>query len=222
MTASAQIAGNTSANIAEVEAGTKALRVTLRPEDYGSLGIYSLSQTSGLMAASLAAASRVFSFRWGDSTRFALVKRVTISVGNDNAAFTTPGTCIFNLFRVLSFSASDNSGGTELVPSGNQNKLRTSGMGTTLLTSAYIATTAAISGGTLTTPDTNPIGSIVTGIPNAAGTTILAPYPLLDVRPGEHPLLLAQNEGIIIKATVPITGTWKFGVTVNWSELTAY
>jgi hypothetical protein len=37
MTASAQMPGNTSANIAEVEANTKALRVALRNEDFGSL-----------------------------------------------------------------------------------------------------------------------------------------------------------------------------------------
>lgn len=220
MTANAQIAGNTPANIAEVEANTKALRVTLRPEDYGSLGVYSIAGNSGVMGAGLAAASRVFSFRWGDTTRFALVKRVTFSAGNDTLAFAA-GTFIFNMFRVLGFTASD-SVGTSLLPSGNQNKLRTTGMGTTLLSSARIGILTAVSGGTLTTPDAQPMGSIVGGIPATAGTGMVASVPIFEQRPGEHPLLLAQDEGFIIQATVPATGTWKFGVKVDWMEITAY
>jgi hypothetical protein len=33
-----------------------------------------------------------------------------------------------------------------------------------------------------------------------------------------YPLLFAQNEGFIIRATVPATGTWAFAVTVDWNE----
>jgi hypothetical protein len=39
----AQIIGYTTTNMMEVEANTKAARVTLRPEDYGSFGIYSVA-----------------------------------------------------------------------------------------------------------------------------------------------------------------------------------
>jgi hypothetical protein len=46
----AQIAGNTIGNILEIEAATKAARVVLRPEDYGSLGIYSLAASNGASA----------------------------------------------------------------------------------------------------------------------------------------------------------------------------
>jgi hypothetical protein len=78
-----QIAGNTIGNILEIEAATKAARVVLRPEDYGSLGIYSLAASNGAsaMAAGLAAASPIYSFRWGNASNLALVKRVTLSVG---------------------------------------------------------------------------------------------------------------------------------------------
>jgi hypothetical protein len=40
----------------------------------------------------------------------------------------------------------------------------------------------------------------------------------LDVS-GEWPLVLVQNEGFIIRATVPATGTWEFGVLLEWSEI---
>ena len=50
--------------------------------------------------------------------------------------------------------------------------------------------------------------------------------PMVDLfhaDPGsESPLVLAQNEGFVIRATVPATGTWQFGCTVTWTELTAY
>lgn len=224
MTATNQIAGYSSGNIAEVESLTKALRATLRPEDTGALGAFSVAAVSGTIGAGLAAASRVFSFRWADSSRFALIKRVVLSVGSDATAF-TGGTCVFNLFRVVSFSVGDTTGRTDCTPTGNQNKLRVTGQGTTLLTnnSICISTTAAISGGTLTTPDTNPLATNVVGIVATAGTIILTPqYPLFEQRPGEHPLLLAANEGFMIQATVPISGTWKFGVKTDWSEVTAY
>jgi hypothetical protein len=37
--------------------------------------------------------------------------------------------------------------------------------------------------------------------------------------PGSHPMLLAQNEGFMIRSTVPATGTWAFSVTVEWDEV---
>lgn len=216
--AASQIQGFTAANIAEVEANTRALRTTLRAEDYGSLGIYSLAASSGLMAAGLGAAAPIFSWRWGDATRFALIKRVTISAGAAGTAFAA-GVGTFNLFAARSFTASDTAG-TSILPTGNQNKLRTS-MGTTLLTDARISATATLTAGTRTL-DANPIASISVGIPAVAGQKVLDPFALFDQRPGEFPLLFAQNEGLVIQATVPATGTWTFGVKVDWSELTSY
>lgn len=224
MTASAQIAGNTSANIAEVEANTKALRVTLRPEDVGSLGAYSLSSVTGLITAGMAANLTIFGFRWGDATRFALIKRVTISLGNDVTAFTA-GSFSIAMYRALGFTGSFTTSGTDITPTGNQNKLRTTGFGTTLLTQAYILNTAVggITGSTISALDTSPVGIITGGIPAVGGTNMSPPFALWDVRPGEYPLVLAQNEGFVIREiAVPVNGTWKLGIKVDWSEVTAY
>lgn len=219
MTASAQIAGFTVANILEVEANTKAARVTLRPEDYGSLGIYSVAGATGALTG-FTALSEMFSFRWGDTTRFALVKRVVISAGIATA-LGAAGAFTFHLFTARSFTASQ-TGGSSILPSGNQNKLRTTGMGTTLATSIRIATTAALGAGTKTN-DTNPIGTIVTASALAAGSQILAPYAIWEAKPGEHPLLLAQDEGLVLQASSPsATGTWTIGVRMDWTEITAY
>jgi hypothetical protein len=216
-----QIAGNTIGNILEVEAATKAARVTLRPEDYGSLGIYSLAPSNGAtqMAAGLAAASPIFSFRWGNSANLALVKRVVFSAGCAGTAFAA-GVAKFDLIVARGFTASD-TGGTSVLPSGNQNKLRTSGMGTTLLTDARISATATLSAGTRTL-DANALASIVAGVPNTAGATLVSPFAMFDQRPGEHPLVLAQNEGFVIQATVPATGVWFFAVKVDWVEIATY
>jgi hypothetical protein len=88
------------------------------------LGIYSEGQTSGLMAAGLAANSPIFAARWGDATRFALIKRVIFSAGNDATAFTA-GSFLFKLFVARSFSVAD-TGGTSMLPVTNENKLRAS------------------------------------------------------------------------------------------------
>jgi hypothetical protein len=34
----------------------------------------------------------------------------------------------------------------------------------------------------------------------------------------EYPLVLAPNEGVVIEATVPATGTWTFYAGFDWEE----
>src|SRR3954468_3466400 len=163
--AGSQIAGNTIGNLLEIEAATHAARVTLRPEDYGALGIYSLAQSNGAtqMSAGIAAGSTIFSYRWGNAANLALIKRVGFSAANGATAFAA-GNATFLLQAARSFSAND-TGGTAIVPTGNQNKLRPSGMGTSLLTDARIASTVALGVGTRTL-DANPLKAAVAAIPN--------------------------------------------------------
>lgn len=215
----AQIQGFTAANILEIEANTRAARMTMRDIDYGSLGIYSLAATNGTtqMAAGLAANAAIFSLRWAQASNLLLIRRVTLSMAAGATAFTA-GAAQFSLIVARSFTVVD-SGGTSILPSGNQNKLRTTGMGTTGVGDARISATAALTAGTRTL-DALPIGALIGGAPNVAGQSIIPPGSLLfDQRPGEHPLLLAQNEGIVIQAVVPATGTWFFGVKVDYAEV---
>jgi len=220
-----QLVGNAnSSTAAEVEANTKALRAVIRPDDWGSLGIYSQAGVSGTMAAGLGANAPIFSFRNGNASNLIIVKRVLFSAGNTSTNFTTAGICTFNLFRCTSFSASD-TGGTQILP-GSGGKLRTS-MGSSLLTvgnnsDIRISSTATLTAGTRT-KDTQQLASIVTSIVTTAGSVIVQPATaLFDARVGEHPLVLVQNEGFVIEATVPGVGTWTFTVKVDWEELSAY
>src|SRR5260370_9684633 len=194
-----QLVGNAnSSTAAEVEANTKALRAVIRPDDWGSLGIYSQSGVSGTMAAGLAANSPMFSLRNGNASNLIVIKRVLLSAGNPSRAFAA-GICTFNMFRCTSFSASD-PGGTQILP-GSGGKLRTS-MGSSLLTGANnsdirISSTATLTAGTRT-KDAQQLGSIVTSIVATPGTVVVQPgTTLFDQRVGEHPLVLVQNEGFV-------------------------
>lgn len=212
--ATGQIIGSTITNTLEVDANTRAAHAHLRAED--APGIFSMSGVTGVMAAGLAAFSTVYSFRWGAATgACALIKRITLSAGVDTVAFAA-GTCWFDLYIARGWTASD-SGGTTLTPSGNSNKLRTS-MSPSLVTDARISSTAVLTLGTRTR-DPNAFSSWCVGGGLTAGARILPPTPILDVRPGEFPLILERNEGFMIIATVPATGTWKMGVKVDWLEV---
>ena len=203
-----------------MERTTRAMRATLRPHDYGALGSYRLSLLSGTMAAGLAANAEVWQFRWSDATRLCVVTKIVIDGISNTATAFTAGVGNMQLYVARSWTA-DGSGGTAATLTGNNTKLRTD-MGATLLGSARISSTAALTAGTKTL-DTNASGQMSLAFPAVASTQIENRIALFEPNPGmESPFILAQNEGLVIRATVPATGTWAFGVTVNWTELTEY
>jgi hypothetical protein len=221
-----QIQGNGGV-IAEVDGTTfRTLRVTGRPIDYGALGFYRLSQTSGTMAAALAANSEIFQFRWPDATRFAVPHRVHMSAGA-NVAATAAALASFRATIARAWTVAG-SGGTRANLTGNNQKLRTS-MGSSLVNDAGISTTAALTIGTKTL-DAQDIGTFATGIGTGAITTavqlpIMPPTDLLDVNSiNDHPPVFAQNEGFIIRSgnAMPATMTWHFTVNVSWAEVAVY
>lgn len=214
-----QIQGNGGV-VAEVDGTTwRAMRVTPRPVEFGALGVYSKGQLTGTMAAGLAANGLIGAFRWGDASNLCLVTQVRGS-GGGIAAFTA-GFCALSLSFRRSYTASS-SGGTAATLTGNNGKLRTS-MGTTLLTDMRTATTAALTAGT-STGDTDPAATVVGAITATAGDTLWAPGTQLYNCDGadEYPIVLAQNEGLQILATVPATGTWTGGWDIKWYEVAAY
>jgi hypothetical protein len=215
-----QLQGNGGA-VADVD-GTnyRALRTTLRPIDYGALGSYRLSLLSGTMAAGLAANAEVWQFRWSDASRLCAITKIVVDgISNTTTAFTA-GVGSFQLYVARSWTA-DGAGGTAATLTGNNAKLRTD-MGATLLGSCRISSTAALTAGTKTL-DTNASGQMSLAFPAVASTQIENRISLFEPNPGmESPFVLAQNEGLVVRATVPATGTWSFGITVNWTEITAY
>ena len=223
-----QVQGS-SGNIPEVDTSFKALRASGRPLDHGSLGHYRLGMTSGTIAAALAANGELFQFRWTDATRLCVVQKVLISAGA-NVAATAAGLVNLDLVIARSWSAAG-TGGTAATITGNNQKNRTTGMGTTLLGEARCASTAALGAGTKTL-DSQAIGNVFVGVGTGAITTshrlqLVDKIDLMEIDAdmSTHPVVLAQNEGLVIKngATIwPAAMTWGFSVTVVWAEVAAY
>jgi hypothetical protein len=196
----------------EVEANSRAGRIVQRPDD--ALGHFQKAMTSGVMAAGLAAAASIFQFRWADATKICLIRRVNLSAGG--IVGFTAGVATFNLFPARSFTA-NGSGGTAGTLTGNNGKLRTS-MSTMVPTDIRISSTAALTAGTWTL-DTDPVGGTTQSVTATAGVVVLPMTDLFYHGPGLYPLVLVQNEGFTIQATVPATGTWTFSAQVEWTEL---
>jgi len=217
-----QVQGN-SGTVVEVDGTTfRALRVTSRPVEYGALGLYRIAMLSGTMAAGMAAASEIFQARWTSATNLALIWGMSFDGFGSATAFTA-GFGNMSMTIARSWSA-DGSGGTPATLTGNNQKLRTS-MGTSLMGAIRVSTTGALGAGTKTL-DAQPIAQVALSINAVANTQYLPPatvvYGNLEAGGNPTPVVLAQNEGVVVRATVPATGTWQFGVTMSWAEVTSY
>ena len=136
----------------------------------------------------------------------------------------------FDLFKATSVSAGGS--GTDLGAL-VKTRMRTTGMGASLLDAAglmRISQTAALTA--ITTLDATPIAQSVgdANLTNPAGGTEEPRVndPTLVFRPdiasGEHPLVLGQNEGLVLRnRTVwPAAGTGLVQIELAWAEVTAY
>lgn len=211
----------------EVESGTRAGRVTLRPLDTitdGAGGSYSLSAITGIMAAGIAGASEFVQFRWTSTTYNALIRRVRITAAVLGTAFTA-GTVLFDLTRATAWTAAGTGGGVATLTAPNLK--RRSSMAASQVQEIRIATTAALGAGTKTL-DAMPMRSVITGIPNTAFLPLVGGQGggaddglLIGSYRGdaEYPLVLAANEGFVIRTTVPATGTWTAHIGIDWDEV---
>ena len=198
--------------VADVQAD-RSMLTALKPISPGALGAYQKGLVTGTMAAGLGANSPIFSYRYGGAN-LAIPKRIRISLG-DLAAFTA-GLITFSMFVARAFTASD-TGGTAGTLTGNNGKLRTS-FASTGLSDMRIAATAALTPGTRVL-DTDPIATLAISVAATAGQPLAPSFNDLFIKvPGEYPLVFAPNEGFVIHATVPATGTWQAGVDVAWDE----
>ena len=221
-----QVQGN-AGTVGEVDGTTfRAFRTTNRPVDHGSLGAYCHGNSTGILPAALGGNSEIYQFRWVDATRLAVIRKITMSASVTTTFFAAGVPVEIDMVKATAWTG-QGTGGTGLTPAALL-KLRTS-MGSTLVATGdiRIATTAALGAGTKTL-ETIPLALIVVGGPITASLapTIVIPGTTLwesGVEQAGHPLVLAQNEGFIIRSVaVPATGTWRAAFNVSWSEVTAY
>lgn len=183
---------------------------------------FSIGVLSGVMAAGLAANSEIIQFRWVDATNLRRVRvlGIDLSAVVDVTGFTA-GAALFDVVAARAFTVAG-TGGTAQTLTGNNQKLRTSQNANVLGVTGEIrvATTAALGAGTKTL-DAQGIGSIV-GAGSATAGSLIVPQSALYkdiVSVYGQPLVLANQEGFAVRATVPATGTWRFAATVFWAEV---
>lgn len=207
-----------SNTLVEVDSTSRALLAEPRPTQHGA-GHYEVAMVSGTMAAGLGAGSEIWQFRWTDASTVALIRSVRLWAGGITAF--TAGFASFRLSFATSFTVAGTGGNTATL-TGRNGKLRTS-MSTTALSEIRCASTAALTAGTKTL-DAQSLRIVGGSTTATAGTVILPPTELLNSSAGDpdHPIVLATNEGLAIICTVPATGTWTFGVDVDWVERASY
>lgn len=194
---------------------------------------YSIVTTTGTIAAGAGGLSELFQFRWNSTTKRALIHYVELAQFASLGTGFTAGSFLFNLTVARSWSAAGTGGGTATI-TGNNQKLRTSD-GTTAVQEIRTATTGALGAGTKTL-DSQALSSLFGKVNNVAATQFVPATSLIgggrgavmynaNESDGGQPIVLActgagAETGIVIRATVPATGTWEASFIVRWSEVT--
>lgn len=200
--------------VGEVDATRQALRVSLRPAE--CIGYYSVAGPSGALTA-VAANGPVFSFR-NTGANLILVRNIRVGFIT-TTAFTAAQGLVYSLVKANSFTASD-TGGTALYVAGS-NKHRNSFTNIASAPDIRISTTAALTAGTRTLETVSM--SIAGGSSTGVGTSMPI-TDLLENDAGDHPLVLAQNEGFIVTNLVAMgaAGVIQLHVGIEFMEATAY
>jgi hypothetical protein len=203
-----------------------AARVAVRPLAVGALGQYCYGGFTGILPAALGAGSEIFQFRWTSGSVLCVIRKIRISACVSTTFFAAGVPVQIDLVKATGWSVQGTLG-TGITPAALLRR-RTS-MGNTALGTGdmRIATTAALGAGTKTL-ETLSLSSLAAPGPITASLNgeIIPPGTILwqaEVGDGEHPLVLAQNEGFVIRSVaVPATGTWTAAITIDWAEVASY
>lgn len=210
---------------AAVDPTWQAMRFAPRPLDYGTLGQllghYTVVGTTSAIAP--AANSSLFAFRWTDASRLALIQSVWVGL-SVVTAITAQRTDPIVMTMARAYTARDATNATALTMTGNNAKMATK-MGTSLVGNIDVSNLAAgLTGGTKTL-DANPVSfyNLINLVAIGSGQPTQEVFGP-NTGDGEHPALLAQNEGFVLNwgATALATGTVEVTVKVRWAEITAF
>lgn len=212
-----QLLGDDNSTRAVIEAGHKAMAIVQKPNKAnGWFRIGAISTAT----STLAAASHIFQLRNASASNLILVRNVSIS------AVATTGFTAAQLFDVgLAIARAwtvDGSAGQAFAFTGSQNLLRTSMQAPAALT-ARLCSGAALTPGTLTT-DTNDLAVLEAWAVAATAGVLFNMQPIFNFDDGGgYPIVLAQNEGIILrpKTAWGAGGAVRFAVRVEFFEVPA-
>ncbi|SRR6266446_41140 len=225
--------------VAEVDVTHRAERMSLRPLEHQTLqgkvlGHYRFAARSGaLTGTGVTAGGPLFSLRWGDATNFLVLTYLSAQY--------VP-TVLFTAFQELGLDAAivrgftvADTAGTAITLTGNSNKTRTA-MAPSLVSDLRIGATTILTASGSKTVDGQPFAAGSGGVNqvNAAAATAYInpsygaiPYGFsweANAARGEHPIVLAANEGINVRNAVvfPAAGTAVLIVNMAWAEVAAY
>lgn len=219
-----QVIGSGGVVIGAGEEARKPLHTMRVP---GAGNWYRFAGFTGTIGAALAADSELLQFRFVSGTKsFALVHKIIFDGLGIVAVATALGPLGFTA-RVARAWTVAGSGGTRIATTGDNMQMETT-LPASQVNDLGIATTGALTVGTKTL-DANSIGQAIGGVGTGAATiygptSVVATQPLIDSSSGDMPLVLANQEGFVIRTTHvgPATLTYTAGFTVLWCEVTAY
>lgn len=206
--------GSPDASKMRVDAAFNAARVSVRPMD--TLAWLSVGAATGAITG-VAANGPIFSLR-NLSANLIIVRRVGIGFLT-TTAFTTAQAMSFGLQVARSFTVSD-SAGTAIALTGSNAKHRTSMANATSL-DVRIAAAAALTAGTRAL-DANLL-SVQAAFSGAAGVTLAPALDNLFAHDtSDYPLVLAQNEGLLVVnlTAMGATGVGSAFVNLEFAEVT--
>lgn len=228
--------GNVQAGTAlAVDPTFQAARVALRPLDHAQqgqlLGHYSLLQLSGA-TVSLSAGGTIASFRWTDPSRYGVLLRVKAGwVVTGAITLATPMDA--SLFVARSFTTDFTTNATSATLAATKSQAMRSTMANSLQANGNIkiCTTASMTGLVAAADSFSLGGNVWVNQPSGNATVTQAVgvggamTNLYDASiPGTHPIVLAQNEGVLVTTPTagPVTGTVKWYVQWEWAEVALF
>lgn len=216
-----QIQGN-GGTVADVGGTTfRALSTQIKPLEYGTLGHYGFNVRINSTAAQTAN-SRILELRNTHATNLIIPTRLRMY-----ALQTAAGTAQENsldVFKVTSFSAVDTTNTVTPTASVKRTSMAAFPGGAAPRHLTLTGVAAGMTGGTLT-KDGNAIGTLPYNVAAAINTTTMwGPVDIFPMNPWESPLVLVQNEGIIVENRV--LNVTSYGITwyldLQWAEVTAF
>jgi hypothetical protein len=213
-----QVQGNSGVVTEVDDTSTRALRTVVKPVGYGSLGHYRAT-INVLSVAAQVAGARILVLR-NNAANLIIPTRLTMRA-IQVAAGTAQENAI-DVFKLTGFTVLDTTNTTTPVAEVK----RVSGMAAAPGGAQLRASNAAagMTGGTSVT-GTAALGSLPYNVAAAINTSsIWGPTEVFDDVNGTHPLVLAQNEGLVVaNRTLNVTSygiRWYFDLA--WVETTAY
>lgn len=197
----------------------RALRVAIRPADYGNLGSY-IASTSMILATTINAPLSCLG--WFDATRLCIFRKAKISLAVSASAVSSNAYAYEMVIDRNGLSGS----GTSVSGISDAFKLK-SVMGTSQINEQLPILTGGLTPAG-STPDSQGVGNIVVSFATGATTVAISSnvIPLMELYDCDgvngQPIVLANRECITLFNKLTTTRNRLLGLTYHWAEVASY